>query len=151
MNHELKSRLEDYIDEYDPKVLTRYVKKDSELDEAIQECEGRTYSEKMYNALTDHEHSICERGNLKKYVSITKGYKFCGPTGKCECARDQVSKKTSETKQSLSEESIKKSSEKRKSTMVDRYQVDNPGKLPKAKENRKAHYDAKRAAKGTTP
>lgn len=97
------------------------------------------FSEKVYSAISG-ETGVCDKGNRKKFLSITRGFGFCGTTGNCECARTAVSVKVSESMRSRSELEISAGNEKRKKTNLEKYGVENVGASELAREGQREFY-----------
>lgn len=61
---------------------------------------------------------VCDQGKQISYVSYAVGYKFCGPAGKCVCAKKQIAAKVGETKRNTTEEQKMATQLKREATNV---------------------------------
>ncbi len=122
------------INQY-PKHFSIKIKKSPELwawiSEQTQGLSCDSISEQIYCAL--HGKPACPDGNKKKFIDISKGYGFCGKTGVCACAKEQIGKKVSDAKSKITKEENNLINEKRKKTLVKKYGVDNSGKLEQAR------------------
>ena len=130
----MKDRLSEFIEKHGLKHWSFAARKDAEFirwvdDRTPPEAAGATFPQKVY-AATHGEPLICERGNLKGFDSIERGFRFCGRAGKCPCAAESVSKKSRENIDHIAR------IEASKKGMMRKYGVTNPGQTPKA---RKAH------------
>ena len=96
-----------------------------------------TITERIYVLVNDIASNTCNRGNKLKFKSYTAGYGYCGPAGKCECAREQVSKKVSSSKQELSQEQKDLINSRRVETNLQKYGVENVFQLDEIKEKSK--------------
>lgn len=133
----MKEKLKELINKINLKQLPAFIKKDAELKNWIDSVEPDDigYSEKAYRILHSSEY-ICNNGNTRKFISFNEGYRpYCGRTKECQCAKEEISKKLSGVKKS------KDSIDKRKETLLEKYGVDNPGKLQKAIIARKEFYN----------
>lgn len=145
----MQQQILDILSEYGPKHFTKKIKNTPELYEIIEPCPGNTISEKVYNYLHPYE-NICKYGNNKNFNSINNGYRFCGKTSVCKCAKESVSKKCKEIKDSYSKEQKTLIHEKRVNTTMSKYGVSNNGQLSHAIETRKELYSNKEAVSKIT-
>lgn len=137
------------IDQYGPKHFARKIKNTPELYDVISTYPGNTVSEQVYNYLNPGK-NVCDRGMNKIFNSINNGYRFCGKTSDCQCARESVSKKCKESKNSYTPEQIIEINEKRNKTTYEKYGVYNNGQIPSAIQTRKELYnDAAKVAEIT--
>jgi hypothetical protein len=136
----MKDLLQTIVDQTNPKNLAPAIKKNNELYKWVQTHYGKTLSEKVYNTLHPDEHT-CPNNNQKKFNSVTAGYRFCGKTGTCQCAKAAVSSKVKESKNKISESDKIEISKKRAETNLERYGVANAGQTKKAKQNHKEFYN----------
>ncbi|MFA5625780.1 MAG: hypothetical protein WC966_12150 [Bradymonadales bacterium] len=127
------------VAETNPKNLASALKRDPALLEWVNRHYGVSLSERVYNALRPLEHT-CERGQKKRFNSVTAGYRFCGKASECQCARESVAAKVSAAKNSLTSEQKTRINEKRSATNLEKYGVVNTGQTQTAKENHKAVY-----------
>lgn len=128
------------------KNIATALKKDQELLQWIIEktshiVSPKTITERIYVLVNDIHSNICVRSNKFKFRSYTKGYGYCGPAGKCECAKEQVSKKVSSAKQKLSQEQNNLINAKRVETNLQKYGVPNTGQTEFAKNRHKETYE----------
>jgi len=128
----MKEKLLTLIETTNSKKISQMVKKDTELFKWIQLSHGITVSEKIYNSINADE-SLCEYGNNKKFKSLTQGYGFCGKASACRCAKESVSKKVSETKSNYSDTTKHSIQQKRQSTNISKYGIENVGQLDKSR------------------
>jgi len=96
-------------------------------------------SERIYAAINNII-PICYQNNRMKFKSFDEGYGFCGPAGKCECARKSVSEKVSATKQLYTEEQTAAINAKRVQTTLEKHGVTNNGQTPQAIVGHKTFY-----------
>jgi hypothetical protein len=88
-------------------------------------------SAQIYSAVHNTS-GICTKGNQQKFDSIKNGFKFCGTTANCQCAKESVSQKVIKAKASRTKEQIEQENKKRAITSLERYNVTNNGQTPKA-------------------
>jgi hypothetical protein len=100
-----------------------------------------TITERIFVLVNDIHSNICDRGNKLKFKSYNAGYGYCGPAGKCECAREQVSKKVSTAKAKLSQEQKDLINSRRVETNLQKYGVTNTGQTEFAKSRHKETYE----------
>lgn len=136
-NTSLVEQLETLVRNSNPKVLSKYLRKNPTLLHWVESHCGSTLSEKVYNALYPDQHT-CKYGNTKKFNSLTQGYRFCGPSNTCDCAKQSVSEKL-KNKQKTPEE-IQQQNKKRSETNMQRYGVENAGRTNQAIYNHKQFY-----------
>ena len=122
-----------------PKHFSTIIKKTPELYSVIKDCVGETISEKVFNYLTPAQ-SICKYNNNKKFISINEGYKFCGNAKNCLCAKESISTKVSLSKKNYTLDKKIEIANKRKSTNLKKYGVENTGQLETAIRNHTAFY-----------
>jgi len=126
------------IDDY-PKHYSRFLKKDPEIMDWLAFDNSSPFAEFVYNKIYPGL-NICVNGNTKKFDSIVRGYKFCGRTGVCECARKTVSEKVSQSKQSYNKEEKDQINEKRYQTNLEKYGVENAGQSEHARKQHQIFY-----------
>lgn len=134
-----KQQILDIMDQYGPKHFAKKIKNTPELYEIVSDYPGDTVSEQVYNFLNPGNH-VCHRGNKKVFNSITNGYRFCGKAGSCLCAKESVSQKCKESKESYTDDEKKIIQEKRVNTTMLKYGVTNNGQIEKAIQTRKELY-----------
>lgn len=125
-----------------PKHFSKIIKNDETLLRWILDnsnVETENFVEKIYNALYSVE-SVCPRKKPKKFKSIFAGYGYCGAVSKCECAKQKVAEKVSNTKQAYSPEKKQKINQKRALTSLKKYGVSNNAQTATAKINHKKFY-----------
>jgi hypothetical protein len=90
----------------------------------------KTNSKFINNNIPEMVHSAlhgsldhCDRGNKKKFVSITNGFSGCGPASVCECTLESIRNSVIQTKSAFTTEQRSEINEKRNSTMIERYGV----------------------------
>lgn len=138
----LVQQLQDIIAVTDPKVISSKVKREIDLYAQVEKFYGTTISEKIYNVLTPNEH-VCKNGNFKKFTSLTIGYRNCGKSATCQCTRELVAQKISDTKQSYSTSEKDAINNKRVVTCLEKYGVTNNGQTTLAKQKHKELYQDK--------
>lgn len=134
MNQYLKSRLQQIVDDTNPKAFNRAVKRDTELFTEVSSQRGGSFSEKAYNFLTDYETYECPYGNARKYKSIVEGHQFCSKK-KCIC-REYSRSTTVSYKMSIKPKSEKQAANrKREQTNLTNSngEYSNNGQSPKAR------------------
>lgn len=125
-----------------PKAYVRLISNNPEMRSWVEtnsKISSDNWPKKIYSALTG-ESFICPNDNEKKLKSIHLGTMFCGKARTCKCARDQISQKMSNDKNSYTDDKKKKIAEKRAATNLDRYGVENVGQTSIAKINHKNYY-----------
>lgn len=136
----MKAQIQKLIQEK-PKHFSAMIQRNPEmkawvLDNSVQ---TENFAERVFDALY-HEPKVCPNGNNKKFHGIKQGYINCGQAGKCQCAKEQVSKSVSETKGKISKEDKLETNEKRKVTNLKKYGVEYTTTLPSAKRIHKEFY-----------
>lgn len=129
-----------------PKHWVRLLQKNAELLAWIND----QTSDQMHLSLRDratqtiHGSPQCAQGKIKKYKSLSQGWGFCGSTGKCACARQQVSQAVSEKAKLLTPQQQQLRNAKRQQTLQEKYGVANAGQTENArKQHQKFYEDAK--------
>lgn len=126
-----------------PKHFTQILKRNPKVIEYIDKktigLGLQSFLEQLYYCING-ELPTCEFGNRKQLKSF-EGYKFCGKTGICECAKISVSKSVSNTKQKLTVEQIKEINNKREQTTIRKYGVTNNAQTEHAKNQHKKIYE----------
>ena len=135
----LKKTLLDLVKSTPPKQLSQKIKKDLVLFEQVQSSIGSTISEKVFNILNPGQHT-CNNRNKKKFNSLTTGYKFCGKTGSCKCAKESVSSKVSAAKQQYTDAKTEEITQKRIATSLAKYGVTNNAQTSSAKKSHAMVY-----------
>lgn len=135
-----KKKIQELVKKH-PKHFSQMIKRSPELMECIDRCEGNTIAEKVYRLLNPQDESICKYGNGKKFYSMTDGYRYCGKSSLCQCAKESVSFKVSLSKNSYSKDKKEEIQEKAKQTLLQKYGVTNAGQTPHARKNHKAVYE----------
>jgi hypothetical protein len=146
MSDEIKTKILSIIQEK-PNHYTRIIKKDIELYDWVMSnsiiSKDLSFSEHIYSSLYNKT-NICEHNNIKKYKNIKDGFGFCGIAKFCKCCKESVSESVSSSFLQKSKEEISIISHKRKTTNIEKYGVDNIGKIDIAKENHKKLYNDKK-------
>ena len=124
-----------------PKRFSQELKKNIELFKLVDSAIGSSIAEKAYNYLTHNSESVCKLGNTKTFNSISTGYKFCGSTNKCACAKAAVSQKVKDTVSLKTIEEKTATNVKRTATLIESYGVTNAGQLSTSKANHTAFYE----------
>lgn len=140
----MKQQFEELLKEWGPKHWSFGLRKNPELLAWIHEQthdlpEGVPLPERVLCAITG-ERALCSRGKTRKFKSIIDGWGFCGRAGKCECAHEQIARKVSASKQSLSDEERDAIQFKREQTNLIRYGHINTGQTEAARAAHKAFY-----------
>lgn len=141
----MKEKILDIINSTSPKQLGHALKKNSEVAEFLMaetiDINNMSLVQRAYAFLNDVS-PICDRsGKEKRWVNFDEGWKFCGMTGKCECARESVSANVSKTKQNYDVITRAQIQTKRENTNLIRYNVVNTGQLEKSKLLHKEFYN----------
>lgn len=132
-----------------PKHFSKIIKNNNELFSLVKDCYGSSVSEQIYNYLNPNQHT-CAYNNTKQFASINDGYRNCGPANKCQCTREQVSTAVSTSKKQYTTEKKEQIQEKRKSTCLEIYGVDNVGQTQKAISAHKELYNNTQAVDNIT-
>lgn len=144
-----KEQILKILEEYGPKHFSKKIKNTPELNEYISQYNGETISEKVYNMMHPNE-NVCINGNTKIFNSINNGYRFCGKTSTCICAKESVSIKCKQTKLSYTDEKKKEINDKRVNTNIKTHGVANTGQLQSAIKTRNELYsDVEKVSKIT--
>lgn len=123
-----------------PKHYSQIIKRDPVMWAEIKSVPGATIAEKVYRYLHPQTLPTCEHGREQRFISIHKGYGFCGRAGVCACAHSSVSQKVSESKQSLTAQQQQQISNKRQRTNQQRYGVSNTAQTPQARQRHAETY-----------
>ena len=124
---------------------TKIANKDPALREWVLQntlipVEGNTWPEVVRSA-TFQETNICKHGNKRIFVSIAEGFRAgCGRANVCQCVRESVSNKVSETKQKDSPEKKAAITAKRVKTNLATHGVTNVGQTKKALNAHREFY-----------
>jgi hypothetical protein len=129
----MKEKIYQIITSTNPKKVSQKIKNNSALLQWVNNAYGNSLSEKIYNSISD-EGNICKNGKEKKFKSLTSGYGFCSKTKSCECAKESVSLKVSETKSKYTSNQRKEIQEKRIKTNLEKYGITNVGQLEQSKK-----------------
>lgn len=138
----IKLCFEEILSEHGPKHWSFAARKDMDFITAVNLAtthlpDDLSFSERVYCAVNDYD-PRCENGSRKKLVSIPKGWSFCGPAGRCECARQVISQKS---RDNVDHEARLA---KTRSTLLERYGTTNPADLPQAREAHQKYYADRR-------
>ena len=90
------------------------------------------FAERAYSAVHG-ERATCPNGKQRKLKNIKDGWGFCARTGKCVCAQQQIAKKISNNKRSLTDSERADIQAKREATNIIRYGHVNTGQTEKAR------------------
>lgn len=140
----MKNDIEKIIKE-NPKTYAKIIKNNKNLYNWVLTnsiAAGDYFPSHLFSAI-NNESNICKRGNQKKFVSISKGYRFCGPANSCDCAKKSVSEKISKTKADQSKKQKEITNNRRKETNLKKYGVENIGQSEHARNNHKKTYQNK--------
>lgn len=88
----MKEKIQDIIEKY-PKHYSRFIKKDTELFAFVNQFQGETLKEKIYNAIHGNQTLVCPNGNSYKFRDIFYGYTYCSRSKNCQCQQEKQSKK----------------------------------------------------------
>jgi hypothetical protein len=136
----LHKELQKIIDESSPRHVSQIVKRNDDVFSYVNRAFGDTISEKIYNTLHPDEFR-CPEGHVRKFKSLKDGYGFCGPAGKCQCARNHVSEKVSNTVGSFSKSKKRNIQQKREKTNLLKYGVTNTGQTEHAINRHREFYE----------
>jgi len=130
-----------------PKHYSRMIQNNNEMKEWVIKnslITSNNFVDHIYSAV--HQvGNMCQYGNIKKYRGPEGGFTPCGPAAKCQCVREAVSQKVSETKQKYTTEDHERINAKRVITSLEKYGVTNNGQIEAAKEAHKKLYADKDA------
>lgn len=134
----MKDKLDEIIAKHGAKHWSRAAKKDeqfmNEVTAATTDLPASTpIAERVYCAVSSTRPE-CPRGGKRTLKSVIDGWRFCGPAGRCPCAREAVSEKSKNNVDHAARLA------KTRATLVERYGTDNPGQTPRAKAAHKAFY-----------
>jgi hypothetical protein len=135
----MKDRLLSIIENTPIKQISAKIKKDNELIGWVNSFHGETISEKVYNILNPNNFS-CKYGNKKQFNSLNQGYKFCGRSNSCLCAKESVSQSVKVSKELFSEEKKIEIIKKRQATNIKKYGVINAAQTETSKLKHKEFY-----------
>lgn len=125
-----------------PRHFSRIIQSDTNLRDWVNahtSVGSDNFAERVYSAISG-ETGVCDKGNRKKFLSITRGFGFCGASGLCECARQSVSSSVSQSMRNRTPEEISIGNEKRKKTNLEKYGVENIGTSETAKKKHAEFY-----------
>jgi hypothetical protein len=132
-------RLQRLVKETSPKSLGNRLKKDKELLNWLSNTTCHlspllSLTERAFLIINGIESNCCSITNKpKRFISITKGYGFCGRAKECQCMCESVSKKIADSHKYLSDEEKNAINQKRANTNLLKYGVTNSGQTPLAK------------------
>lgn len=109
------------------------------IEQTVDLPETTSLAERVHCAISG-ERAACPLGFRRKFKSIVDGWAFCGPAGRCACAREQVSRSVSASKKAASQESRAITQSKREATNLERYGHINTGQTEAAREAHRAFY-----------
>lgn len=95
--------------------------------------------EKIYSALYQVSNQ-CSRGNQRKFLGVGLGFGGCGPANRCQCVKQQVSKKVKQSKSQVSSEQQLTINQKRKQTNLQKYGVACSAQTDSVKEKFRQWY-----------
>jgi hypothetical protein len=127
-----------------PKHFSKMVKNSPEMTRWVMKntlVTSNNFAEVIYSAVYQVG-NMCNNGKIKKFNSISKGYRGCGSASQCLCVAKLVSSKVKATKLLVSEDEKNKSNQKRKETSLTIYGVSNNAQTYLAKENHRKYYQA---------
>lgn len=140
----MRERLEGFIRDHGLKHWSFAARKDVEFLSWVSEKtknlpEDTLFSARVWAAVYD-DGPVCRNGKTRQLNSIENGWRFCAKGKSCLCANESRSKKAKSIWDGKSDIEIQDIVGTRQRTLIDKYGVDNPGKLPKAKEAHAAFY-----------
>lgn len=101
--------------------------------------DGRTVTEYLFLVRSGQNPPRCSKTQDElSFVGLSVGYKFCGPAGSCQCAKEAVSKKVAESKSQYTDSRKEQIKQKRKDTNLEKFGVEHTFKSPSIKEKIKA-------------
>lgn len=125
-----------------PRHFTRFIKNDASLCAFIgYPADNKPIAELAYNAVNPADTSVCQYNNNKKFAGFNQGYRFCGTTVNCQCAKESVSTKVSTAKSKYTAETKTAIQEKRKQTTKNKYGVENVGQTTNARTKHSQTYN----------
>ncbi len=89
-------RINELIATYDPRVVSQKIKSQHKdvyqwiLANTPSDKDYKSFKERVYCALNQGEDIRCEYDKEKKFVSLSKGYGFCGSLKSCECHKSHL-------------------------------------------------------------
>lgn len=125
-----------------PKQFSKLIKHTPELLNWVESnsiIKSTNMSEMIYSAL-HNENRVCKYGSIKKFSGITEGYRGCGPTKYCQCAREKVSNSVIVSKKKITIDDQNKINNKRRKTNILKYGVSCAAQTLYAKNKLKAFY-----------
>lgn len=141
-----EQEIKDLVEKH-PRHFSQMVKRSPDLMSVIDDIDGKSVAEKIYQLIHPDVKTQCEYGKKKKFHSMSDGYRYCGRASSCQCARESVSQSVSATKSLYTEEKKSEIQKKTKNTLASKYGVTNVGQLPIAKENHRRFYENKNQVK----
>jgi hypothetical protein len=87
-------------------------------------------SQRLYHVMHEDKQAICPTGQTKTFLSFHRGYGFCGTAKNCECCKHAVASKVASAWKDKDADEIAGISQRRKTTNIKKYGVDNPSKEP---------------------
>jgi hypothetical protein len=147
-NQTMLEILKQLVEDISPKQLGNALKRIDDIrawliTSTINESVSMSLSERAYLVLNGSNSNKCKNNNIKKFISITQGYRFCGMAAKCECARESVSSKVSAKKQLVTDVEQLLINAKRDQTNIEKYGVTNAGQTELAKQHHRELYEDK--------
>lgn len=156
MTQEIKDKILEII-KTKPKHFSQIIPRNHELMKFINEevvYFTSSFPEKLFHLFNDvllkstnpEERTrsfTCEFGNTRKFSTFTTGYLNCAKTGKCECAKQQVSASCESTCALRTKDEQKKINKKREITVEDINGpgIKNNGQTAEAKKKHKEFYE----------
>lgn len=145
-----KNKIQEIIDQY-PKHFSKMIQSREELWNWVNDnslVDGNS-AIKIYSAL-HQKTNVCDLGNIKRFISISHGFGYCGTAKKCECARLAVGEKVSKAKALRTPEQIEAENIKRSKTNLIKYGVTNTGQTEYAKARHDDFYQNHDAVSSVT-
>jgi len=111
----------------DTREIIKKIKEDFNLYSFLLLEIGEISGKSLYDYIYPEKIKVCtsEKNGVCKYQCFSVGYRFCGPSNKCECAKKSVSEKTKNNKLMYNEEKKTEIREKRRNTNKEKYGVIN--------------------------
>lgn len=119
-----------------PKHFSKIISNTIELKEwvlANKLISDQSFAAEIYSAVYQVS-NVCSNGNIKKFKSITEGFKGCGAARSCQCVKEQTSAAVTLAYQNKSIDEKETAKTKRAATNLEKYGVTNAGQTVDAKQ-----------------
>jgi len=130
----MKTKILDII-KNNKKRFSQIIKRDEQLNLWVtsnSKIQSNNYAEHIYSALNGTT-GICCNNNKLGFISVNKGYSFCGHASICKCNRENSIVKVSETKKQYSDLQKHQIEHKRTTTMYEKFGVQYNSQRPEIK------------------